>query len=118
MKVVEKPATNAPPPSNGTGVDRNVYSVGGDVSAPSVLFKTDPNYTEEAKKAGRSGTVVLYIEVDPGGHAAKIRVVRGIGFGLDEKAIEAVKKWVFRPGMKGGQPVTVAAQIEVVFRSL
>ena len=61
---------------------------------------------------------MLYIEVDPSGKATNIKVVRSLGLGLDEKAIEAVKKWKFRPGYKDGKPVTVAATIEVNFRLL
>ena len=55
---------------------------------------------------------------DPSGKASNIRVVRSLGLGLDEKAIEAVKKWKFKPGYKDGKPVTVAATIEVNFRLL
>ena len=105
-------------PGEGGGMGGGVYRVGGGVSAPAVLYKIDPEYSEEARKAKYSGTVVLYIEVDTGGHATKIRVVKGIGLGLDEKAIEAVNKWRFKPGFKDGKPVTVAAQIEVNFRLL
>jgi TonB family protein len=61
---------------------------------------------------------MLAIIVDQSGGARDIRVVRSLGHGLDEKAIEAVNKWKFRPGMKGGQPVNVRAQIEVNFRLL
>jgi TonB family protein len=60
----------------------------------------------------------LYIEVDPSGHATNIRVQRSLGLGLDEKAIEAVRKWKFSPGKKDGKAVTVAATIEVNFRLL
>jgi TonB family protein len=60
--------------------------------------------------------VVLYIEVGPDGTATNIQVQRALGYGLDEKAIEAMRQWRFRPGMKDGQPVTVAATIEVTFR--
>jgi periplasmic protein TonB len=56
--------------------------------------------------------------VDPTGKARDIRVVRSLGLGLDEKAIEAVNKWKFRPGVKNGQPVSVQATIEVNFRLL
>jgi len=105
-------------PGEGGGVGGGVFRVGGGVSAPVVLYKIDPEYSEEARKAKYSGTVVLYIEVDTGGRARNLRVIKGIGLGLDEKAIEAVNKWKFKPGMKDGKPVIVAAQIEVNFRLL
>ena len=105
-------------PGEGGGMGGGVYRVGGGVSAPAVLYKVDPEYSEEARKAKYSGTVLLYIEVDQTGHARNLRVVKGIGLGLDEKAIEAVNKWRFKPGMKDGKPVAVAAQIEVNFRLL
>jgi TonB family protein len=91
---------------------------GGGVSAPVVLYKVDPEYSEEARKAKYSGTVVLQLVVDSSGKAQNIHVVRSLGLGLDEKAIEAVNKWKFRPGYKGGQPVAVQATIEVNFRLL
>jgi len=62
--------------------------------------------------------VVLYVEVDTGGKARNLREVRSLGLGLDEKAIEAVNKWKFRPSLKDGKPVVVAATIEVNFRLL
>jgi TonB family protein len=105
-------------PGEGGGMGGGIYRVGGGVSAPAVLYKIDPEYSEEARKAKYSGTVILYIEVDQSGHARNLRVVKGIGLGLDEKAIEAVNKWRFKPGMKDGKPVVVAAHIEVNFRLL
>ena len=62
--------------------------------------------------------MVLYVEVDTAGKARNLRVIRSLGLGLDEKAIEAVQKWRFRPGQRNGQPVIVAATIEVNFRLL
>lgn len=59
---------------------------------------------------------MLYVEVDANGKAVNPRVVRSLGYGLDQKAIEAVGKWNFRPSYKDGKPVTVAATIEVIFR--
>jgi TonB family protein len=94
------------------------YSVGGGVSAPGVLFKVEPEYSEEARKAKFQGTVVLSIVVDPSGKARDIKVIRPLGLGLDEKAIEAVSKWRFKPGMKDGVPVPVRASVEVNFRLL
>jgi periplasmic protein TonB len=105
-------------PGSGGGVGGGVYRVGGGVSAPSVLYKVDPEYSEEARKAKYSGTVLISLIVDANGKAQNIRVVRSLGLGLDEKAMEAVAKWKFKPGMKGGLPVAVQATIEVNFRLL
>jgi len=105
-------------PGEGGGVGGGVFRVGGGVSAPQVLYKVDPEYSEEARKAKYSGTVVLQLIVDASGRARDIKVVRSLGLGLDEKAIEAVNKWKFRPGVKNGQPVAVQATIEVNFRLL
>ena len=105
-------------PGEGGGVCGGVYRVGGGVTAPIVLSKKDPEYSEEARKAKYQGTVLLSIEVSPNGLASNIKVVRSLGLGLDEKAIEAVRQWKFKPGYKDGKPVTVAATIEVNFRLL
>jgi protein TonB len=105
-------------PGEGGGVGGGVFRVGGGVSAPALLFKVEPEYSEEARRAKYQGTVVLYIEVTPDGKAHNMRVLHSLGLGLDEKAMEAVNKWKFRPGYKDGKPVTVQAQIEVNFRLL
>jgi TonB family protein len=105
-------------PGEGGGFGGGVFRVGGGVSAPVLLYKKEPEYSEEARKAKYQGTVVLYVEVDPSGKAVNMRVVRSLGLGLDEKAMEAVKAWKFKPGSKDGKPVTVAATIEVNFRLL
>jgi len=100
-----------------TGVSSsNAYRVGNGITAPQLLFKVEPQYTEEARAAKFQGTVLLYIEVQPDGRATNIRVQRSLGLGLDEKAVEAVQQWRFKPGTKEGQPVPVAATIEVNFR--
>lgn len=96
----------------------SVYRIGGDVSAPAVLQKMDPEYTGEARAAQLSGTVVLSVEVGPDGLAHNSRVIRGLGLGLEESAIDAISQWRFRPAVKDGQPVNVAATIEVNFRLL
>jgi TonB family protein len=88
------------------------------VSAPVVLYKTESEYSEVARKLNAKGTVALYIEVQPDGTAGNIRVLRSLGYGLEERAIEAVRKWRFRPGTKDGKAVVVRANIEVNFRGL
>ena len=105
-------------PGEGGGFGGGVFKVGNGVSQPQVIFKVDPEYSEEARKAKYSGTVMLAVIVDTEGHARNIRVVKSLGMGLDEKAIEAVEKWRFKPAMKGGQAVNVQATIEVNFRLL
>lgn len=105
-------------PGSGGGVGGGVYRVGGGVSAPVLVNKTEPEYSEEARKAKHQGTVMLYVQIDTSGKATNVQVVRSLGLGLDEKAMEAVKKWKFKPGYKDGKPVTVEAQIEVNFRLL
>jgi TonB family protein len=103
---------------NGTGggVVGNVYRPGNGVSVPVVTFKVPPEYSQEAQNARRSGTVVLSVVVDTEGHARNIKVVEPLGMGLDQKAIETVQKWRFRPGYKDGRPVNVLMQVEVGFR--
>ena len=105
-------------PGSGGGVGGNVFRVGGGVSAPVLLFKKEPEYSEEARKAKYQGTVVLYVQVDASGKAQNMRVVKSLGLGLDEKAMQAVSQWKFQPGKKDGKPVTVEATIEVNFRLL
>ena len=105
-------------PGSGGGFGGGAYRAGGGVLAPVILTKVDPEYSEEARKAKFSGSVILYIEVNERGMVQNPRVIRALGMGLDEKALEAVMKWRFRPGTKDGKPVPVAAQVEVTFRLL
>jgi periplasmic protein TonB len=105
-------------PGSGGGTGGGAFRIGGDVSAPVLVAKTEPEYSEEARKAKYSGEVLLSIVVDEHGIPRDIHVVRPLGLGLDEKAIEAVMKWRFRPGMKGGRPVATQAQVQVNFRLL
>jgi TonB family protein len=88
------------------------------VSAPQLIFQVEPQYSEEARKAKLSGIVVLDLIVDPSGRARNIRVVSGAGMGLDERAVQAVEQWRFKPGMKSGKAVPVRARVEVNFRLL
>lgn len=85
---------------------------------PVLLYKVEPEYSEEARKARYQETMVVYVEIDPSGRVVNHRIVRSVGLGLDEKALEAIRKWKFRPGYKDRKAVTVAAIIEVNFRLL
>jgi TonB family protein len=105
-------------PGHGGNMGGGAYKIGGGVSPPTVLFKVEPEYSEEARKAKFQGTVVLFVVVDEHGNPRDLKVVRPLGLGLDQKAIEAVEKWKFSPGKKDGKPVPVQATIEVNFRLL
>lgn len=103
-------------PGRGGGYGGGVFKVGGGVSAPKALDTPDPEYSEEARKAKYQGTCILWLIVDSSGHPQQIKIARSLGMGLDQKAIEAVKRWKFEPAMKDGHPVAVQINVEVNFR--
>ena len=105
-------------PGHGGNMGGGAYRIGGGVSPPTLIFKVEPEYSEEARKAKFQGTVVLFVVVDEKGNPRDLKVIRPLGLGLDQKAIEAVQKWKFSPGKKDGKPVPVQATIEVNFRLL
>ncbi len=85
---------------------------------PELIYKEEPEYSEEARKARYEGTVVVAFDVDLSGRPIHIRVVRSLGLGLDEKAMEAVGRWKFRPAAVGDKPVVAPAEVFVTFRLL
>ena len=87
-------------------------------SLPQLLFKKEPEYSEEARKARHQGSVMLSLEIDSEGRPRNIRVVQSLGLGLDERAVEAVSQWRFKPGLLNGRPVTAPVSVEVSFRLL
>lgn len=101
---------------SGGGIGGGVYKVGGGISAPQAISAPDPGYTEEARTAKKQGKCVLWLIVDSAGRPRDIKVVRGLGLGLDEKALEAVRQWRFQPALKDGKPVDVQISVEVEFR--
>lgn len=88
----------------------------GHTTAPKVIHKVDPAYTDGALAAGLEGTVVLGFTILPNGIPDDIHVVRSLGKGLDEKAIECLEQWRFQPGTRFGEPVAVKASVEISFR--
>jgi len=105
-----------PSGSGPSGITSNIGR--GAVTPPRLIYQVEPEFSEEARKAKYQGTVVLAIEVDTSGRPANIRVLQGLGLGLDEKAVEAVLKWRFKPALRDGKPVTTAATVQVTFRLL
>ncbi|HZP34032.1 MAG TPA: energy transducer TonB [Candidatus Acidoferrales bacterium] len=107
-------------PGSGGGTGGGAFRPGtGGVGYPSCLYCPEPQYSEDARKAKFQGIVVLQVIIQPDGHATNIQVVKGAGLGLDEKAIEAVKTWRFKPAVgPNGTPVATITPIEVNFRLL
>jgi len=99
----------------GPGVGPGIFHVGEGVSAPRPIYTPEPEFSEEARKAKYQGVVVLNIVVGTDGRVHNQRVVRSLGMGLDEKAMETVKIWKFDPSKKDGRPVAVEMNIEVAF---
>jgi TonB family protein len=93
-----------------------VYRVGGDVSAPKLIFAANPEYTEKARRAKYQGVCVVSLIVDEQGNPQHVQIVRRLGMGLDKKAVEAVSQYRFEPAMLRGKPVPVEVKIEVNFR--
>ncbi len=104
-------------PGQGGGFGGGIYKLGDiGVTAPVAKFTPEPDFSEEARKAKYQGTVVLAAIIGPDGRPRNIHVVRSLGMGLDEKAIERVRTWLFEPGKKNGTPVAVTMNLEVDFR--
>jgi TonB family protein len=102
-------------PGSGGGYGGGVMSVGGGVSAPIVVHSVDPEFTSEARTANFQGSVTIQLIVDAQGNPQNVHVVRHLGMGLDDKAIEAVRQYKFKPAMYEGHPVAVQLVIEVAF---
>jgi TonB family protein len=82
---------------------------------PHVIKHSDPDISKEARQKHINGTVMLGLIVGADGLPYDIRVARTLGYGLDEEAINAVKKWIFKPSTLDGHPVAVAINVEVTF---
>jgi TonB family protein len=100
----------------GAAAQSPVYRPGPDVTAPFVTAKSEPAYTEEARLAKLEGSVLLSLVVGADGVPRDIHVARPLGLGLDESAVENLRRWQFQPGIRNGIPVDVFANEEVFFR--
>jgi protein TonB len=103
-------------PGSGGNYGGGLRRIGGGVSEPQLIFKVDPEFSEEARKAKFMGIVLVNLVVDQNGLPQNVHLVRGVGMGLDEKAIEAVKQYRFKPARENGKPVAVQLNVEVNFQ--
>jgi len=103
-------------PGMGGNYGSGVRHVGGGVSAPVPIYEVDPEFSEEARKAKFMGIVTVNLWVNEKGLPTNVHVLHGVGMGLDEKAVDAVKQYKFKPAMENGKPVTVEVNVEVNFQ--
>ncbi len=102
--------------ATGTPDAQGVYRIGKEVRRPVVIYMVNPEFTEKARKKKFSGDVHLSLVVGRDGLPQNVRVEKGVGLGLDEKAVEAVRQYRFKPAMKGDTPVPVMILVAVNFQ--
>lgn len=102
---------DGPPPAEPTGP----LQVGGDVQAPVKLDSPPPQYTEIARKARIQGVVIVQAIINKEGTVENVKVLKGLPMGLDQAAIDAIKRWRFKPATLNGKPVTVYYNLTVNF---
>jgi TonB family protein len=103
-------------PGSGGGIGGGPYHPGSGIEPPRLLREVKPGYTEDARRSGLEGEVLLEIVVVRDGGVGDVRVVRRLGSGLDQRAIEAVKQWRFDPARRQGVPVDVIVEVSVEFK--
>jgi TonB family protein len=111
-------ASGAPPTAaNADPATTRVFKVGEKgVTAPVPIYNPDPAYTKEAKDAKLNGNVILEIVVAPDGTVSDVKAKRGLGMGLTESAVSAVKTWKFKPAMKAEKLVACWLMVEITFK--
>ena len=92
------------------------YRVGGDVTRPEIVSNTRPVYTELARRARITGTVIVEAVIDEQGNVTNVRVLKGLPMGLDKAAVDAIQTWKFKPATRQGQPVPVYYVLTVNFQ--
>lgn len=103
-------------PGEGGGYGGGIYHVGGGVSNPTLIYSPDPEFSDEARRAKYQGVCVVGLIVDTLGNPQRVHIVRPLGMGLDEKAMDAVRQYKFKPAQFKGKNVAVEVNIEVNFR--
>jgi periplasmic protein TonB len=101
---------------SGGGTGGGPYRPGSGITPPELVHEVRPDYTEEARRRSLAGEVVLEIVVKSDGRVGAVRIVRGLGAGLDQRAVDAVRQWRFSPARRLGTPVDVMVEVAVEFR--
>ena len=100
----------------GDGVGKDVYKIGGDVSAPILVSYIDPEYSDYARRKKISGICLISMVIDTNGVPRNLQVHKSLEPSLDQNAIAAVSQYRFKPAMKNGQPVPVRITIQIQFK--
>ena len=103
-------------PGSGGGTGGGPYRPGSGITAPELLKEVRPEFTEDARRQGISGDVVLEIVVRADGSVGDVKVIDGLGGGLNRNAIDAVRQWRFAPARRHGVPVDVMVEVAVAFK--
>jgi TonB family protein len=103
-------------PGSGGGTGGGPYRPGAGITPPQLLHEVRPDYTEDARRAGLEGDVLLEIVVRRDGTVGDVKILKGLGGGLDRRAVEAVRKWRFSPAQRFGTPVDVMVEVAVEFK--
>lgn len=106
-------------PGQDGGFGGGIYHVGDHgLVLPVAIYKPEPEYSDDARRARLSGQVIVQLVIDQDGHVRDIRIVRSLGLGLDEEAVKCVSKWRFKPATKDGKPVAILGEATVGFHLL
>jgi protein TonB len=103
-------------PGSGGGMGGGPYRPGSGITPPAIVKEVKPDYTEEARRHNVEGEVVLEIVVQRDGSVGEVKLIDGLGGGLNDRAIAAVRQWRFSPARRLGQPVDVIVEVAVEFR--
>lgn len=101
---------------SGGGTGGGPFRPGSGIEPPSLLREVKPDYSEEARRRGIEGDVVMEIVVEANGRVGQVRVIQGLGYGLDDRAITAVRQWTFKPATRRGSPVSVMVEVAMEFK--
>ena len=104
-------------PSTARSQEETVYTLGDGVSLPVVVKDVKPDHTPQAQEAGIQGDVILDVIVRSDGQVGDVKVIVSLDskLGLDEQAVNAMKQWLFKPGLRDGKPVAVRIQVKMTF---
>jgi protein TonB len=103
-------------PGSGGGTGGGPYRPGSGITPPAIVREVKPDYSEEARRRGIAGDVVLEIIVRADGTVGDVKLLHGLGSGLDQRAIDAVRQWRFSPARRFGTPVDVVVEVAVEFK--